>query len=268
MRDGGNLAPTHTNADSPEELPPDAEVSFDVPVDRALLGQSRSVPVDRWIELEGNRFYISSLELYPTSARFTLEADESNPDTLQTLSYYVEDEHGNRYESGSASGVFAMGDTYWFESPYFQEPEHLTLHITGTVWMEKGRERVSIDLETGEALGPLPVGVRPFVDTSAGTEVGLTAPLGAGSTENHSIHYQIMGHHYYAPDGTEFEINGISTVSGNPHMGPVDEAQEAHYKGTFTQTIFLRNWEWDTVELELFYYRRADYVQSLSFELT
>ena len=32
-----------------------------------------------------------------------------------------------------------------------------------------------------------------------------------------------------------------STVSGNPHMGPVDEAQEAHYKGTFTQTIFLRN---------------------------
>ena len=266
--DGGNLAPTHTNADSPEELPPDAEVSFDVPVDRALLGQSRSVPVDRWIELEGNRFYISSLELYPTSARFTLEADESNPDTLQTLSYYVEDEHGNRYESGSASGVFAMGDTYWFESPYFQEPEHLTLHITGTVWMEKGRERVSIDLETGEALGPLPVGVRPFVDTSAGTEVGLTAPLGAGSTENHSIHYQVMGHHYYAPDGTEFEINGISTVSGNPHMGPVDEAQEAHYEGTFTQTIFLRNWEWDTVELELYYSRRADYVQSLSFELT
>ena len=51
-------------------------------------------------------------------------------------------------------------------------------------------------------------------------------------------------------------------------MGPVDEAQEAHYKGTFTQTIFLRNWEWDTVELELYYSRRADYVQSLSFELT
>lgn len=267
-RDGGNTAPA-PRYEGREERAADAAVAFDVPVDKALLGQSRSVPVDRWIELEGNRFYISSLELYPTSARFTLEAAEDNPDTLQTLSYYLEDEGGNRYESGSASGVLAMGDTYWFESPYFQEPERLTLHITGVTWMEKGRERVTIDLETGEALGLLPEGAAPFVDASTPVlEVGLTAPLGAGSTENHSIHYQVLGHHYYAPDGTEFEINEVSTISGNPRRGPVDETMDERYRGTFTQTIPLRNWAWDTVELELYFSRRSEYSQPLAFPLT
>ena len=247
----------------------DASVAFDVPVDRALLGQCRKIPADRWIELEGNRFYIASLDLYPTFARFILEADENNPDTLQTLEYYLEDENGNRYERGSASGVLSIGNSYWFESPYFQEPEHLTLHITSAVWMEKGRERVTIDLETGEALGPLPGGVTALVGQENGrTAVGLTAPLGRGSDKDHHIHYQIFYDGYYAPDGTKFEIMEVSTYTGLPSFTEEYRRQE-HLENThFTQVIYLKDWAWDTVDVGLYFSRRTEYPRPLSFALT
>ncbi len=269
--DGSAPAPAPTSAQGREEggRERDAAVTFDVPVDRALLGQSRSLPVDRWIELEGNRFYIASLDLYPTFARFVLEADENNPDTLRTLEYYLEDENGNRYERGSASGVLSIGNSYWFESPYFQEPEHLTLHITNAVWMEKGRERVTIDLETGEALGPLPEGVTALVGRENGDiAVGLTAPLGRGSTEDFHIHYQLFYDGYYAPDGARFEIMGYSTINGLPDFAGEARRQETLGNTHFTEVIYLRDWAWSTVDVGLYFSRRTEYPQPLSFALT
>ncbi len=270
-QEGNAPAPAHTahgQEDDPHSPKPDATVEFELYVDDWLLQQGRSIPVEQWFEVDGNRFYIASLELYPTFAKFELAADGNNRETLQTLDYYLEDERGNRYERGSASGLLAMGDSYWFESPYFQQPEHLTLHITSASWMEKGRERARIDLETGQALTPLPEGILPTVGReNSSISVGLTAPLGRDSTENHHAHYQLFGGHYYAPDGTAFEITRLSSYSGVPVWDEAYEQREALYDTHFTQTICLEDWAWDTVEIELYFSRRAEYPQPLSLRL-
>ena len=37
--------------------------------------------------------------------------------------------------------------SFRLESPYFSHSDHLTLFITGARWLDKGRERVYVDLE-------------------------------------------------------------------------------------------------------------------------
>ena len=118
----------------------DAVVTFDFPLEQQFRGQGRTVEVNRWLELDGNNIRIVDLELYPTHARLNLEQDPDNAEELQSLDFYLEDKKGNRYEKGSASGLTAMGDSYLFESPYFSDPDSLTLHITKAEWLEKGRE--------------------------------------------------------------------------------------------------------------------------------
>ena len=115
-------------------------VTFDFPLEQQFRGQGRTVEVNRWLELDGNNIRIVDLELYPTHARLNLEQDPDNAEELQSLDFYLEDKKGNRYEKGSASGLTAMGDSYLFESPYFSDPDSLTLHITKAEWLEKGRE--------------------------------------------------------------------------------------------------------------------------------
>lgn len=252
--------------DGEGERPADACVVFETPVEGALLNRRRAIPADQWFELEGGRLHLSGLELYPTFARFTLEQDGDNPAVLQRLDYYLTDERGNRYESGSASGLSAMGDSYWFESPFFQEPQHLTLHVTGTTWREEGRERVTVDLNTGAALSPLPDGVRSAVRRTAdGVEVALIAPLGQGSTEDRHELYQLFGGSYASPDGTQYEINQCSSHTGSPWYG--GETEEAEYEGCFSSIITLRDWTWDTVELELYYTSREDYADPIRIPL-
>ena len=122
----------------------DAVVTFDLPLDQRFRGQGRTVEVNRWLELDGNNIRIVDLELYPTHARLNLEQDPDNAEELQSLDFYLEDKKGNRYEKGSASGLTAMGDSYLFESPYFSDPDSLTLHITKAEWLEKSQKFITV----------------------------------------------------------------------------------------------------------------------------
>ena len=148
-------------------------------------GQGRTVEVNRWLELDGNNIRIVDLELYPTHARLNLEQDPDNAEELQSLDFYLEDKKGNRYEKGSASGLTAMGDSYLFESPYFSDPDSLTLHITKAEWLEKSQKFITVSLKTGEALEPMPGGMEISAirldDTTA--QVAFLAPMPPASSE-------------------------------------------------------------------------------------
>lgn len=139
---------------------PYAVVSFRLPLDTALLAQGETLEVDRWINLDGNKLHIQALELYPTHARLLLEEEPTNRESLRGLDFYLADGRGNRYAAGSSGGTVSQGGAYWCESPYFSPDRNLTLCITGAEWLEKGKEYVTVDLETGRALTPLPVDVR------------------------------------------------------------------------------------------------------------
>ena len=236
----------------------DAVVTFDLPLEQQFRGQGRTVEVNRWLELDGNNIRIVDLELYPTHARLNLEQDPDNAEELQSLDFYLEDKKGNRYEKGSASGLTAMGDSYLFESPYFSDPDSLTLHITKAEWLEKGREYLPIDLNTGEALAEPPegAGVSARRDEDGSVAVAFYAPMPPGSDEYHLNFFQIGTTAYRTPDGTEHYFNNTSSYAsdllwwGTPDETPLPE-------GYFIEEYTIENYPWDTIDMGLYFTRRT-----------
>ena len=81
-----------------------------------------------------------------------------------SLLCHLEDETGRRYEREGGLSSFSDPDTGFLtelrlSSPYFQQPERLTLCITGAAWQDPGEAEVTVDLTAGTAAG-LPEGVR------------------------------------------------------------------------------------------------------------
>ena len=241
--------------DSGEDGSPDAVFTFRFALDGALLEQRERVEVGRWVELDGNRVRIDDLEIYPTHARLTLTEDPDNPEELQSIRFYLEDEAGRRYESGSSgTGILSLGGSYWCESPFFAQPKTLTLHVTQAIWLEKGREYVTIDLETGEALGPLPEGISVSVHRTDSGQVGLAfiAPEPPESTEEHMVAYQVGTMEYRTPQGEVCSVNGVSHTHTDRLWGetPVPE-------GYFVEEYVLEDYPWDTVDWGLYFTRRT-----------
>ena len=252
----------------PESWTPDARFTFEFPLDARFREQGRALALDRWVELDGNRIRLVSLELYPTHARLNLEQDPDNAEQLQTLDFYLEDENGVRYEKGSASGLASMGDTYLCESPFFRDPKHLTLHITQATWLAPEREYVALDLERGTALDALPEDMHLSVHR-IGRQVGLAliAPDPPGNTETFHASYQLFGGHYRSPDGETHDLNCSSTISsGGLWWGTEDETELP--EGYFATELILEDYPWDTVELALYFSRRTEFPVPVAFDLT
>ena len=246
----------------------DAAFTFDFPLDQRFRGQGRTVEVDRWIQLDGNAIRIVDLELYPTHARLNLEQSPDNAEELQGLDFYLEDGKGNRYEEGSASGLSALGDSYLFESPYFADPDSLTLHITRAEWLEKGREFAAIDLETGVALEPLPEGVSVSAirlnDTTA--LVAFLAPMPPGSSETSMRFYQLGSGSYRLPDGTVEFTGGHSTYTSDTlWRGTPDEM--ALPEGYFIEEYTIESYPWDTISMGLRVSRRTTFDEPVTLTL-
>lgn len=87
------------------------------------------------MELDGQQIYVDRLEIYPTHARLLLEDHPDNTARLTSLLCHLEDETGQRYEREGSFSSFSDPDNGFLTqlrlaSPYFQQPERLTLRIT------------------------------------------------------------------------------------------------------------------------------------------
>ena len=236
----------------------DAAFTFDFPLDQRFRGQGRTVEVNRWIQLDGNDIRIVDLELYPTHARLNLEQSPDNAEELRGLDFYLEDGEGNRYEKGSASGLAALGDSYLFESPYFSDPDSLTLYITRAEWLEKSQKFITVSLKTGEALEPMPEGMEISAirldETTA--RVAFLAPMLPGSSETSMNFYQLGSGSYRLPDGTEEYTDGHSTYVSDtlwrdtPYETPIPE-------GYFVEEYTIEHCYWDVISMGLHVSRRT-----------
>ena len=246
----------------------DAAFTFDFPLDQRFRGQGRTVEVNRWIQLDGNDIRIVDLELYPTHARLNLEQAPDNAEELQGLDFYLEDGEGNRYEKGSASGLAALGDSYLFESPYFSDPDSLTLYITRAEWLEKSQKFITVSLKTGEALEPMPEGMEISAirldETTA--RVAFLAPMPPGSSETSMNFYQLGTGHYRAPDGTVKYIGGHSTYVSDtlwrdtPYETPIPE-------GYFVEEYTIEHCYWDVISMGLHVSRRTAFDDPVTLAL-
>ena len=140
--------------DQPADL---AEMTFHLEFDPYFTAQGTLLELNRTFALDGQTFTLQEAEIYPTHLRLTLTADPDNTAWLAGLDLYLENEHGERFEK-SLGGITASGDpegegmgTFWLDSPFFSQGEHLTLHITGVRWKDKDAPPVKLNLAEGTA---------------------------------------------------------------------------------------------------------------------
>ncbi|MBS7217911.1 MAG: DUF4179 domain-containing protein [Oscillospiraceae bacterium] len=137
---------------------PAARFRFQITLDPSLTAVGQILPVEQWVELDGQQICVDRLEIYPTHARLMLRDSPDNTARLVSLLCRLEDETGRQYEREGGLSGFSDPDTGFLTelrlaSPYFQQPERLTLRITGAVWQDPEEAEVTVDLAAGTAAG-------------------------------------------------------------------------------------------------------------------
>ena len=235
--------------------------TFHVTLDLDRIAQPIAAPVNRWIELDGQRVLVDRLEYTPTRTLLYLDEDPDNTAWLGSLKFWFEDQAGNRYDNQDGSLVSSSGMdsqsqlTYYFQSFYYNPPKGLTLCIDKAEWLDKDAPHVVVDLTSGEATG-LPAGVELVDVRPVGTGVELTI-LSPKLREQFA---QSFSHTYWDPEGGEHEWHQMSTIRVDAEDS---DSGEAKHKEVF----YLDNYSWDAVELELSYTSVAEYVEPVRVPL-
>lgn len=235
--------------DLPAEPDAAATFSFTLQFDPTFTSQGSQIALDRPFTLDGQQLKVVGLEVYPTHVRVDIQEDEANTAQLHSLDCWLEDDKGVRYDR--PQGLIAHGDggtprvtSYRFESSYFEDAQHLTLHIEGAIWQDKEEHWVTVDLTTGRT-GPLPDGVTLLRVENEGGVPTLT--FRAPTLAEGMVFRQVAGSTYRAPDGSEHHFNMASHTIAQDEKG--DEIE-----GFFEESIPLKDYPFDQVELEILNY--------------
>ena len=239
-----------------------ASFTFDLRFDPDFTAAGEVIPVHETFLLDGQTLTVTEAELYPTHLRLNFDYDPANTAWLTELNFYLENERGERF-NGIVNGISATGnpddpstDSVWLDSPYFSTGEHLTLHVTGASWIDKGQERVKVDLAKGMIENP-PQGVR--LEWAEKRNAGWVVSFSAGARWEKTMHYQIWKNRFYDEDGTAHDINQRGASSSPMILGEISgaelEAYEAAEKaakeeGRYFETFGLKDYTADCVWLE------------------
>ena len=233
-----------------------AEFTFDLEFDPTFTAKGEVIPVSTSFELDGQTLTVTEVEVYPTHARVEIQGAGENTAWLKGVQFYLENEDGQIFAPIS-NGVSAMGDpnspamlSFHLESPYFAESQHLTLRITQVEWLEKGLDRVRVDLKRG------------FMDRKIeGVEIWSADHREGGwllslevkrIKENHS--FSVFSSTYYDAEGNSYHMDSQASSSG--------EAPEY-----FREELPLRDYHEDTVWLVPYFSHRTDCDPSITIPI-
>lgn len=237
-----------------------AEFTFDLTLDPRLTAPGETLELNKWVEVDSQRLCLETLEINPTHARLKVSFDPDNTAWCKGLQFYLTDAKGSRYEDGSRSGssgilISTGGDEengqvyYYLESPYFSGKGPYTLHIMGANWLDKGKEWVKFDLETGDAEN-LPEGFRFVEAQREGENVRLTVAVPDVGQSGFNWDYR-------DPEGTEYRLNEGSYYSRKLEDGTTVKCDE----------FVLPDYPFSTVEMKLSYTRMAELDRPIEVEL-
>lgn len=239
-----------------------ATFTFELEFDPAFTAKGTVINVGETFRLDSQSVTLTEAELYPTHLRLNFDYDPANTAWLTELNFYLENEHGERFE-GIVNGISATGnpdnpstDSVWLDSPYFSQGEHLTLHVTGAAWIDKGQERVKVDLVNGSMENP-PQDVR--LEWTEKRDTGWLVSFSSTYRWGGKTGYQIWAGRFYDAGGTAYDINQISmtnapmilgTLSGEEADAYDTAAKEAAEEGRYFETFGLKDYTEDCVWLE------------------
>ena len=247
-----------------------ATFTFELHFDPTYTEQGAVIDVGETFLLDGQSVTLTEAEIYPTHLRLNFDYDPANTAWLTELNFYLENERGERF-NGIVNGISATGnpddpstDSVWLDSPYFSTGEHLTLHVTGASWIDKGQERVKVDLAKGTIENP-PQGVR--LEWAEKRNAGWVVSFSAGARWEKTMHYQIWKSCFYDEDGTAHDIDQRGVSDSPMILGEISgaelEAYEAAEKtvkeeGRYFETFGLKDYTADCVWLEPCWTRITD----------
>ena len=239
-----------------------AEFTFKLAFDPGFTAQGEVIPVNGSFVLDGQTVTLTEAELYPTHLRLNLDYAPGNTAWLTDLNFYLENEHGERFE-GVANGVSGIGSldspatsSVWLDSPFFSQGEHLTLHITGAAWIDKGQERIKVDLVNGVIDDP-PHGVA--VDWTEKRDSGWLVSFSAEKRWGKDTNYQVWGSSFYDADGNAYDIDQrsmttvpmfLGTLSGDELAAHEERERQAVEAGLNFETFALKGYTENVVWLE------------------
>lgn len=234
------------------------ESEFSLVFDPYSTAQGETILLDQTFELDGQTLILESAEIYPTHMRINFSDVEDNTAWLKELSFYLENEEGERFGE-IKNGITATGSpdspmmaSHRLESSFFSDSEKLTLHIAGVGWLDKNQERIKLDLAKKQA-DQLPQGVE-FLSAKRYDD-GWILVFSAKEYEENSS-YQIWGSSYYDESGVEYSIDSWSSGSG----GYWDEESQEHIEtpGAFCVEIPLKGYQEETVYLSPQFSRKVE----------
>lgn len=226
-----------------------AEFTFPLELDPTFTAKGELFPVDTEFQLDGRTVSITEAEVYPTHMRLNVRTDPNNNAWLTGLEFYMEDERGHQFRPAT-NGILSTGmtggsddSTIWLDSPYFENSQHLTLHITKAEWLDKSAPRVRLDLRQGTAEN-LPEDIRflKAEELSGGWIVSFLA----GIKGEHTM-FGLFQHTFWDEAGQEHDITWESSTYGyeDPATGEQVDADSV-----FTAEFPLADYHGDTVYLE------------------
>lgn len=244
-----------------------AELAFHLEFDPYFTAQGEIIPVNTGFTLDGQRFTVTEIELYPTHLRIDLADDTHNTAQLSGLDLYLENEHGQRFESRSGSGIKAVGPSagggnmsFWMDSPFFSQGERLTLCITQAQWRDRDVPRVRLDL-THCTAEHLPDGVCFWraERRNDGWDLEFLVSAATGASRNHLT---VGG--FWDEEGNHTDIRGCSCVTGydDPETG-----ERVGEKDFFMEMFTLEGLDGDIAYLEPSFNRVTAFEEPVSIPL-
>ena len=247
-----------------------ATFTFELHFDPTYTEQGAVIDVGETFQLDGQSVTLTEAEIYPTHLRLNFDYDPANTAWLTELNFYLENERGERF-NGIVNGISATGnpddpstDSVWLDSPYFSTGEHLTLHVTGAAWIDKGQERVKVDLAKGTIEDP-PQDVR--LEWAEKRNAGWVVSFSAGYRWEKTMHYQIWKSCFYDEDGTAHDIDQRGVSDLPMILGEISGAELESYEaaekavkeaGRYFETFGLKDCTADCVWLEPCWTRITD----------
>lgn len=239
-----------------------ATFTFELRFDPTYTEQGTVIDVGETFLLDGQSVTLTEAEIYPTHLRLNFDYDPANTAWLTELNFYLENERGERF-NGIVNGISATGnpdnpstDSVWLDSPYFSQGEHLTLHVTGAAWIDKGQERVKVDLVNGVMENP-PQDVR--LEWTEKRDTGWLVSFSSTYRWGGKTGYQIWAGRFYDAGGTAYDINQISMTNAPMILGELSGAELDAYEaaekaakeeGRYFETFGLKDCAADCVWLE------------------
>ena len=243
-------APTASIWDDPHEQEPDyvAEFEFLLEFDPYFTSQGRHFEGGQSFTVDGQTLHLTNVDVYPSYLNLTLRGDETNTAWLESLSFYLVTDKGERFDTVT-NGILSVGDpdtpemiSFRADSTFFYDAASISLHVTGAEWLDKDVETIRVDLKNAVA-DFMPEGTELISAERDGNHWVVTVLKESASA-------QTFMSDYYDAAGKAYELrewSSSSTLLGSTPLG-LAEAPRAP-EGYVYESFPLKNYPYGEVWL-------------------